>query len=62
MSLQNKVPSINGLWLKIYLKQNPPDFGLQVGSYEVPKESNIESVIQSLKKPIIEQIKLTLLE
>ena len=61
-SIGNKIEWINQRWLKLYLKQNPPVFELHVWTYRVPANSNLEQIIESLKTPIIEEVKITLLE
>ena len=61
-NLWNKFKWINPLFLKIYLKYNKPDFILQKWLYKIKKDSNITQIISSLKKPIINQTKITILE
>lgn len=61
-SLWEKIEWINKNWLKLYLNQNQPNFELHVGKYRIEKDSNIKQIIESLKKPIIEEVKVTLLE
>jgi cell division protein YceG involved in septum cleavage len=39
--------------VKLYLRQNPPDFGLQAGKYQIPS-GTIEEIIEALKKPMNE--------
>lgn len=43
----------NKLFVKLYLRQNPPDFGLQAGKYQIPS-GTIEEIIEALKKPMNE--------
>lgn len=43
----------NDLFVKLYLRQNPPDFGLQAGKYQIPS-GTIEEIIDALKKPLNE--------
>jgi len=51
------------LFTKIYLSENTPDFGLQVGSYIVPESSTVPEFLEALKSPINEtDISLTFLE
>lgn len=43
----------NEVFVKLYLRQNPPDFGLQAGKYQIPS-GTIEEIIEALKKPLNE--------
>lgn len=43
----------NELFVKLYLRQNPPDFQLQAGKYEIPS-GNIEETLEALQKPLSE--------
>lgn len=50
------------LLTKIYLKRNPPEFGLQAGRYNIPC-ANVSWIIESLREPIKDLwTPLTLLE
>lgn len=43
----------NDFFVKLYLRQNPPDFSLQAGKYNI-SSWNIENIIESFKKPLNE--------
>jgi cell division protein YceG involved in septum cleavage len=44
----------NSLFTKIYLKENLPDFELQVGSYNIPENADARSYLDALRNPINE--------
>ena len=53
----------DSLFTKIYLRENLPDFELQVGSYSIPENADIKTFLNALKNPINEtDITLTFLE
>jgi len=48
---------------KIYLRENAPDFELQVGNYSIPENANVPTFLTALKTPINEtDVFLTFLE
>ncbi len=62
-SLSSKINWINDLYLRIYLKKNPPLFNLQAWKYKLSKNSSIIDIIKSLRTPINEtDIQITFLE
>lgn len=61
-NLWNKIDELNNIYYKYYIKNNKPDFELQVWSYKINAWSNIEKTLESFKKPITSEIKLTILE
>lgn len=54
--------SLNSIYYKIYLKNNPPDYELQAGMYEIEANANIATVINELKTPVANETRITLLE
>lgn len=61
-NLPQKLPELNNLFFKIYLKYNKPTFILWEWTYEIEKNSSISQVIESLKTPIITSENVTILE
>lgn len=61
-NISNKIEWVNNFWLKFYLSKNIPDFELQVWNYNIKKDSNIENIINSLRKPVILEKEITILE
>ena len=67
-----KLDTFNNLWLKInelntfhykiYIKNNEPDFSLQEWTYNLKSWQNITEVLESLDKPIYEEMNITFLE
>lgn len=53
---------LNSIYYKIYLRNNPPDFNLQSGMFEIEANANIETLINGLKKPVTNEMRITLLE
>ncbi|MFK7779639.1 MAG: endolytic transglycosylase MltG [Candidatus Gracilibacteria bacterium] len=54
---------LNQKYLKLYLKNNNPEFKLLVGNFKIEKNSNIEQILSALENPIIQgEIDITLLE
>ena len=60
-SLSNKL-EINDIFLKYYLKNNIPNYELQKWTYKIEKNSDIWWIIESLNKPIINDMNITILE
>ncbi len=60
-SLASKL-DLNSNYLKVYLKLNPPARDLQAGNYKLKKWLNLIQVIESLKNPITNDLKVTILE
>jgi len=55
--------NINKNYLKLYLKQNNPDFELIIWKFKIEENSDITKVLDWLKEPLIEdEIDITLLE
>lgn len=54
--------NIDEFYLKIYLRYNKPNYTLQKWNYEINLWSNIKWIIDWLKKPIIKEDKITILE
>jgi UPF0755 protein len=53
----------DSFFTKVYLRDNLPDFGLQVGSYTIPENATVEKYLSALKSPINEtDVSLTFLE
>lgn len=54
---------INSKYLKIYLKNNNPEFKLLAWNFKIDSDSNIEQILFALQNPIIQgEINITLLE
>lgn len=53
---------LNSNYLKIYLKLNPPNKSLFAWTYKLKSWLNISQVIESIKNPITNDIKITFLE
>lgn len=54
---------INKTYLKIYLKNNKPDFELITWDFNITKKSTINNVLESLKDPIIyDEVNIVFLE
>lgn len=60
--LWNKIPELDNLSFKIYLKYNKPEYSLQEGIYKIESWENIEWILEALNNPIYEEISITLLE
>ena len=60
-SLSNKL-DISKNNLKVYLKFNKPDYNLQAWEYNITSWSKISDIIESLKNPVINEEKITILE
>lgn len=55
--------NINEKYLKLYLKNNNPDFELIVWKFKISENSDINQILEQLKEPIIEdEINITILE
>jgi UPF0755 protein len=55
--------NLNKNYLKLYLKENNPDFKLIAWKFLIKENSNIEEILEQLKEPIIEnEINITILE
>lgn len=62
ISIASKL-NLNENYLKIYLKNEAPDFELIIWRFMIEPNSDIENIIKSLKKPIIEwEVEITILE
>lgn len=60
--LSKHFEKLDGIYYKLYLRNNPPTFPLQTWMYEIEAGSDIETLISSLKTPITNEAKITLLE
>lgn len=61
-NLWNKIQELDNKYYKIYIKNNIPNYSLKEWSYRINSDSNIQDIINSLEKPILEQINVTILE
>lgn len=53
----------DSFFTKVYLRDNLPDFQLQVWSYSIPENANVKTLLEALKNPINQtDINLTFLE
>lgn len=53
---------INSDYLKLYLKLNNPEYSLKIGKFEIPENSTLTKVLESLEKPIFNTQNITILE
>lgn len=60
--LSKHFEKLDGIYYKLYLRNNPPLFPLQAGMYEIEAGSDIEMLFEAFKKPITNEVKITLLE
>ncbi|MDD3794028.1 MAG: endolytic transglycosylase MltG [Candidatus Gracilibacteria bacterium] len=61
-NLGNKINVLDNAYYKYYIKNNKPDFELQAGNYMISSGSTIDNLIESLNKPINNEISITILE
>ncbi|MDD2907500.1 MAG: endolytic transglycosylase MltG [Candidatus Gracilibacteria bacterium] len=61
-NLGEKIEELNNMYYSYYIKNNKPDFELQIGTYKINAGSDIVQTIESLKTPITSEIKITILE
>ena len=62
-NIDEKIDWVDSFWLDLYIKNNGPDFELQIWNYNIKENSNIWEIIESLKEPIIaHEINITTLE
>lgn len=62
LNLGNKIPELNTIFYKIYLRNNTPDFSLNAWMYKLTWGANIAWIFEDLQKPITDEISLTILE
>ena len=61
--IDDKIDWIDSFRLNLYIKNNSPDFELQIWDYNIEGNLNISEIIESLKEPIIpDEINITILE
>jgi len=61
-NLWNKIDVLDNNYYKYYLKNNTPEFELKAWTYKISSWSNIDDIISSLNKPIVDEISITILE
>lgn len=61
-NLWNKINVLDNAYYKYYIKNNKPDFELQAWNYMISSWSTIDNLIESLNKPINNEISITILE
>ena len=57
-----KIPEFNNIFYKLYIRNNPPDFNLIEGKYQLKEWQNVLETFESLKKPVPGSQNITILE
>jgi len=61
-SISEKIDWVDEFWLNFYLRFNKPDYELQTWKYSIKANSDIKTIISSLKEPILDEENITILE
>lgn len=57
-----KIEEFNNIFYKLYIRNNPPEFGLVEGKYQLTEWQNVLETFESLKKPVSWTKNITILE